>query len=76
MSNLADLSAVELVSAYKAKSLSPVEVTEAVITRIEAYEPKLNALWAYDPDAARVSAKASEARWGRVNLPVPSMVCR
>ncbi len=65
MSNLADLSAVELVSAYKAKSLSPVEVTEAVITRIEAYEPKLNALWAYDPDAARVSAKASEARWGK-----------
>ncbi len=65
MSNLADLSAVELVSAYKAKSLSPVEVTEAVITRIEAYEPKLNALWAYDPDAARVSAKASEARWAK-----------
>ncbi|KAB2678395.1 MULTISPECIES: amidase [Brucella/Ochrobactrum group] len=65
MSNLADLSAVELVSAYKAKSLSPVEVTEAVIARIEAYEPKLNALWAYDPDAARAAAKASEARWSK-----------
>lgn len=65
MSNLADLSAVALVDAYKAKTLSPVEVTEAVINRIEAYEPKLNALWAYDPDAARASAKASEARWAR-----------
>lgn len=58
MSHLADLS-------YKAKALSPVEVTEAVIGRIEAYEPKLNALWAYDPEAARLAAKASEARWAK-----------
>ncbi|ENR12347.1 hypothetical protein C066_02526 [Brucella sp. UK5/01] len=65
MSHLADLSAVELVSSYKAKALSPVEVTEAVIGRIEAYEPKLNALWAYDPEAARLAAKASEARWAK-----------
>ena len=35
MSNPADLSAVELIAAYRAKKLSPVEVTEAVITRIE-----------------------------------------
>ncbi|WP_368665291.1 amidase family protein, partial [Cellulomonas iranensis] len=65
MSSLADLSAVDLVSAYNAKSLSPVEVTEAVIERIEAYEPKLNALWAYDPENARASAKASEERWAK-----------
>ncbi|NKW09007.1 hypothetical protein HGG76_01010 [Ochrobactrum tritici] len=76
MSNLADLSAVELVAAYKAKSLSPVEVTEAVITRIEAYEPKLNALWAYDPDAARAAARARKRAGRRVSLPVPSMACR
>ncbi|MFK4824872.1 amidase [Paenochrobactrum sp. BZR 588] len=63
MTNLADLSAVELVTAYKSKDLSPVDVTEAVITRIEAYEPSLHAMWAFDPDAAREAAKQSEARW-------------
>lgn len=63
MTNLADLSAVELVTAYKSKDLSPVDVTEAVITRIEAYEPSLHAMWAFDPSAAREAAKQSEARW-------------
>ena len=65
MTDLADLSAAELLSAYRGRSLSPVEVTEAVIARIAAWEPKLDALWAYDPDAARAQAKASEARWLR-----------
>ncbi len=65
MPDLADLSALELVSAYQARSLSPVEVTDAVLARIEACEPKLNALWAYAPAAARASARASEARWAK-----------
>lgn len=65
MSELADLSAVDLVEAYRSKKLSPVEVTDAVIARIDVSEPKLNALWAYDPDAARMAARASEARWGK-----------
>lgn len=63
MSHLADLSAVDLVAAFQNKTLSPVEVTEAVIARIEAYEPKLNAMWAFDPDGARKAAQQSEARW-------------
>lgn len=63
MSELADLTAVTLISSYKNKELSPVEVTDAVISRIEASEPKLNAMWAFDPDAARTAAKASETRW-------------
>jgi aspartyl-tRNA(Asn)/glutamyl-tRNA(Gln) amidotransferase subunit A len=65
MSELADFSAVSLVEAYRSKKLSPVEVTEAVITRIDASEPKLNALWAYDPAEARKAAKASEERWAK-----------
>ncbi|MEQ0561349.1 amidase [Amycolatopsis sp. NEAU-NG30] len=63
MTELPDLTAVELVAQYRAKTLSPVEVTEAVLTRIEAREPELRALYAYDPSAAREDAKASEARW-------------
>lgn len=63
MPSPADLSAVDLLAAYRSKTLSPVEVVEAVIGRIEAWEPRIKALYAYDPDAARAAAKASEARW-------------
>ncbi|QEL24168.1 amidase [Bosea sp. F3-2] len=63
MTDLADLSAAELLAAYGKRTLSPVEVTEAVIARIAAWEPKLDALYAYDPEGALAQAKASEARW-------------
>jgi len=63
MTSLADLSAVDLVARYRDRSLSPVEVTDAVLQRIEAWEPKLQALWALDPAAARAAAAASAARW-------------
>jgi aspartyl-tRNA(Asn)/glutamyl-tRNA(Gln) amidotransferase subunit A len=63
MTSLADLSAVDLVSRYRDRSLSPVEVAEAVLARIEAWEPKLQALWALDPAGARAAAAASAARW-------------
>ncbi len=72
MTSLADLSAVDLVARYRDRSLSPVEVTEAVLQRIEAWEPKLQALWALDAAAARTAAAASAARWaeGRPAGPV------
>ncbi|MFE0026884.1 amidase [Amycolatopsis sp. NPDC059021] len=63
MQELADLTAVELVTAYREGTLSPVEVTEDVLARIEARESELHALYAYDPAGAREDAKASEARW-------------
>ncbi len=63
MPNPADLSAVELLDAYRARSLSPVEVLEAVIARIAQWEPRIKALYAYDPEAALRAAKESEARW-------------
>ncbi|WP_439273713.1 amidase [Pseudochrobactrum sp. HB0163] len=65
MSELADLSAVEMVAGFRTGSLSPVEVTEAVIDRIEAYEPHLHAMWAFEPEAALAAATQSEARWRR-----------
>lgn len=65
MTNPADLSAAEMLEAFRAKTLSPVEVTQAVIARIEAVEPKLKALYAYDPETAKADARASEARWGK-----------
>ena len=58
-----ELSATELLEQYGKAELSPVEVTEAVLARIDALEPELHALYAYDPEQARAAAKASEQRW-------------
>ena len=48
MTAIHDLSAGELLAAYKTKKLSPVEAVDAVIARIEAWEPRLKALYAPD----------------------------
>lgn len=64
-SNLADLPATELLRLYASRTLSPVAVTEAVIARAEAAEPRLHALYAFAPEAALDAARASEARWMR-----------
>src|SRR6478752_7431108 len=58
-----DVTAVDLLAAYKSKKLSPVDAVDAVIKRIEAWEPKLKALYAPDFEGARKVAKASEQRW-------------
>lgn len=63
--NMHELSAAELLTRYAEGSLSPVEVTQAVIQHIEAREPTLHALYAFDPDKALAQARASEARWRR-----------
>ena len=63
MPALHNLGATELAAAYAAGRLSPVEVTQAVIAQIARQEPRLNALYAYDPEAALVQARASQARW-------------
>ncbi|MFI1459610.1 amidase [Nocardia carnea] len=58
-----DMTAVELVSAYAAGTLSPVEATEAVLAAITARDTDINAYCLVDPDRALVQAKDSEARW-------------
>src|SRR3954465_935317 len=65
MSALHDVPATELVARYRERSLSPVEVTRAVLDRIAAWEPHLHATYALDPDAALAAARVSEARWLR-----------
>ncbi len=46
----------------RAKELSPVELCQAVLARIEALEPTLNAFVVLDGDGAMQQAKAVEAR--------------
>ncbi len=62
---LCELSAVELLERYKAKTLSPVEATRAVLARAEQVEPKINAFTLIDPERALAQAKESEARWAK-----------
>ncbi|MBM1174080.1 amidase [Microvirga arabica] len=63
--DLADWSAFQLLEAYARKTLSPVDVTKAVIARVEACEPKLQALYAFDPETSLNAARESERRWMR-----------
>ena len=68
MIEFADLSAVDMLRAFRSRELSPVEVTDAVIQRIALWEPSLKALYAYDPEGARAAAKESEGRWRRPSV--------
>src|SRR5204863_3707097 len=63
MSELEHLSAVDLIARYRSKSLSPVEYFSWLEKHIGAWEPQLNALYLYRPEAARAEAKASTERW-------------
>jgi aspartyl-tRNA(Asn)/glutamyl-tRNA(Gln) amidotransferase subunit A len=63
MTAIHELSAEALWSAYRARQLSPVEVTRAALARIAAWEPKINAMYVIDAEGALAAAAASEARW-------------
>ena len=65
MSALHELSANELISAYRSRALSPVEVTRSVLTHMERWEPLLHASYLLRPELALAQARASEARWLR-----------
>jgi aspartyl-tRNA(Asn)/glutamyl-tRNA(Gln) amidotransferase subunit A len=55
--------ASDLLLAYRRQKLSPVEVTRAVLERIQRREPELNAFVALDAEGALAAARASESRW-------------
>lgn len=61
MPELTFLSAVSMVEQIRKKRLSPVELVEAHLARIEALNPKLNAFVHIDAEGARMRARAAEA---------------
>jgi aspartyl-tRNA(Asn)/glutamyl-tRNA(Gln) amidotransferase subunit A len=63
VTSLHDLSAVDLIAGYRAGQFSPTEVLEDVLAHIAIWEPHIKALYAFDPDRARATAKASTERW-------------
>ena len=54
------MSAVELLDAYRSKKLSPVEVTRAVLERIDEVNPRINAVVTLTADLAMEQARAAE----------------
>lgn len=60
-SDLATLSAIEVAALIKARKASPVEVLRAVLGRIDAWEPRLNAFVVLDRERALLAAAEAEA---------------
>jgi aspartyl-tRNA(Asn)/glutamyl-tRNA(Gln) amidotransferase subunit A len=61
--DLTQLPAHTLLDLYKRGETSPVEVTQAVLTRTARVNPKINAFSLLDEKSAMASAKESEIRW-------------
>lgn len=62
MTNPADLTAVEARQLISRRRLSPVELAEACIARVEAVNPAVNALVAHDFGQVLEDARAAEAK--------------
>lgn len=65
MTALHDLPAQDLLAAYRQCTLSPVEVTQAVLAHMERWEPHIRATYLLRPEHALAQARQSEARWLR-----------
>ena len=63
MTDIHWMTASELVAAYREKQLSPVEVAEYLLGRIDALDASTNAFCLIDPGTTLVQAQASEERW-------------
>ena len=65
--DLCYMTATDAIAGFKSKTLSPVELMKAVISRIESVNPKINAI-TYDYfDRALKQAKDAEARYGKTD---------
>lgn len=60
---LAAMDAAALIEAYAAGQLSPVEVIEDTLTRIDRYNPVINAFCHVDHEGALAAAREAETRW-------------
>ena len=76
MDSLCDLGAVELRRRIGTKEISPVELLEACLERIEAVNPAVNAVTAMCVDRARNEAKAAETAVRRARTCGCCTACR
>lgn len=71
MSDICQLSAIDQAKLIRARELSPVDLVEASLARIEAVNPALNAFAFVFPDEARAQARAAESAVMRGGDPGP-----
>ncbi len=70
--HLAQLSAAELSAAFASQDLSPVEVARQTLAVMDAWEPKINAMYLVHRESALASAALSERRW-RAGAPLSAL---
>ena len=63
MTDIQWMTATQLVAAFRDKTLSPVEVAEYLLGRIDALDARTNAFCLIDADTTLAQARASEDRW-------------
>jgi aspartyl-tRNA(Asn)/glutamyl-tRNA(Gln) amidotransferase subunit A len=63
MAGVSNLTASELATAYARGELSPVAAARELFERIDAWEPRINAMYRVDREGAAAQARGSEARW-------------
>jgi aspartyl-tRNA(Asn)/glutamyl-tRNA(Gln) amidotransferase subunit A len=61
--DVAFMPATRLLALYRNKQLSPVEIVQDALRRLESIEGAVNAFVLYDPETALSMARASETRW-------------
>lgn len=69
---ITDLLAVQVAAQYASGALSPVDVARACLAHIDAWEPKLNAMYRISRESAMLAAQASESRW-RAKQPLSAL---
>lgn len=65
MPELHQLTATQLLEGYRTHTFSPREVAGVLVEHISKWEPHINALYAYQPDAFIKVAEASTQRWAK-----------
>jgi aspartyl-tRNA(Asn)/glutamyl-tRNA(Gln) amidotransferase subunit A len=63
MAAIHELGATQLAAAFARGEISPVDAVGAAWARIDAWEPRLNALYRPDRAASLAAARESESRW-------------
>ncbi len=63
MSDLTQCTVEQLLTLFRGGAVSPVEVTQEVLLRIQRINPLINAFCLVDEDAALANARISEQRW-------------
>jgi amidase len=71
MTELWRLTATELAALIRARKASAREATQAALARLDAVNPRINAVIAHDPDAALAAAEAVDAALARGEDPGP-----